>query len=46
MLRAFFVSTALLAAAALTPALADPTLGNDLDTCRDRQADAKLRQAA
>jgi tetratricopeptide (TPR) repeat protein len=46
MLRACFVSTLLLVAAALMPAMADPTLGSDLDTCRDRQTDVKLRQTA
>jgi len=45
MLRAFLVSIVLLAAAAM-PAMADPTLGSDLDSCRDRQTDVKLRQAA
>ena len=43
MLRALFVSTVLLALSAVMAAKADPTLGNDLDTCRDRQVDAKLR---
>ena len=43
MLRALFASTLLLAASAVTAVKADPTLGNDLDTCRDRQVDAKLR---
>ena len=43
MLRALFLSTLILIGLAITPAVADPTLGNDLDTCRDRQSDAKLR---
>ncbi len=48
MLRALFVSTVIfiLVASALPPAMADPTLGNDLDTCRDRQTDPKLRLTA
>jgi tetratricopeptide (TPR) repeat protein len=43
MLRALFASAVMLVVATLTPATADPTLGNDLDTCRDRQVDAKVR---
>jgi tetratricopeptide (TPR) repeat protein len=43
MLRALFVSIVILVAATVTPATADPTLGSDLDTCRDRQVDSKLR---
>ena len=41
MLRALFVSAALLVASMLTPALAGPTLGDDMETCRNRQADDK-----
>jgi len=41
MLRALFVSAALLVASTLTPALAGPTLGDDMETCRNRQADDK-----
>ena len=43
MLRALFVTTILWIASTAVPAFADPTLGNDLDTCRDRQSDPKLR---
>ena len=46
MLRALFVSIVILMASAVAPAIADPTLGDDLATCRDRQADAKLRLSA
>ena len=46
MLRALFVSTVILVVSTVTPAIAGLTLGDDLDTCRDRQADAKLRLAA
>jgi len=42
MLRALIASAVMLVAT-LTPATAEPTLGNDLDTCRDRQVDAKVR---
>jgi tetratricopeptide (TPR) repeat protein len=43
MLRVLIASAVMLGAATLTPAMAEPTLGNDLDTCHDRQVDAKLR---
>lgn len=43
MLRALIASAVMLLVASFTPVMADPTLGNDLDTCRDRQTDAKSR---
>jgi tetratricopeptide (TPR) repeat protein len=43
MLRVLIASAVVLVVATLTPAMAEPTLGNDLDTCHDRQVDAKLR---
>ena len=41
MLRAFLVSTALLVVSAVTPAVAGPTLSDDLETCRNKQAEDK-----
>jgi tetratricopeptide (TPR) repeat protein len=46
MLRALLVSAVLLAGSTPTPAMADPTLGNDVETCRDRQTEPKARQDA
>jgi len=43
MLRVLIASAVVLVAATQTPVIADPTLGSDLDSCRDRQVDAKLR---
>jgi tetratricopeptide (TPR) repeat protein len=41
MLRAFLVSTVLLVVSAVTPAVAGPTLSDDLETCRNKQAEDK-----
>jgi tetratricopeptide (TPR) repeat protein len=41
MLRALFVSTVLLVVSAVTPAVAGPTLSDDLETCRNKQAEDK-----
>jgi tetratricopeptide (TPR) repeat protein len=41
MLRAFLVSTALLVVSAVTPAVAGPALSDDLETCRNKQAEDK-----
>jgi Flp pilus assembly protein TadD len=46
MLRALFVSAVILVGSIVAPALAGPTLGDDLETCRDRQTDATLRLTA
>lgn len=46
MLRTLFVSAVMLIGSTIAPALAGPTLGDDLETCRDRQTDATLRLAA
>jgi tetratricopeptide (TPR) repeat protein len=46
MLRALLVFTVIAAGSIVTPAMAGPTLGDDLETCRDRQSDATLRQQA
>jgi tetratricopeptide (TPR) repeat protein len=47
MLRALFLSAVLLAVATVTPAVAGPTLGDDLETCRNKQAEDKaVRQEA
>ena len=46
MLRALFVSAVILTGSAVTAVKADPTLGSDLETCRDRQTDVKVRQDA
>src|SRR5664279_3791699 len=43
MLRVLIASAVMLIAATCMPVMAEPTLGNDLDSCRDRQVDAKLR---
>ncbi len=41
MLRAFLVPTVLLVVSAVTPAVAGPTLSDDLETCRNKQAEDK-----
>jgi tetratricopeptide (TPR) repeat protein len=41
MMRAFFVPAVLLAASTLAPAIAGPTLGDDMETCRNKQAEDK-----
>jgi len=41
MLRAFLVPTVLLVISAVTPAVAGPTLSDDLETCRNKQAEDK-----
>jgi uncharacterized caspase-like protein len=41
MLRAFLVLTVLLVISAVTPAVAGPTLSDDLETCRNKQAEDK-----
>jgi tetratricopeptide (TPR) repeat protein len=47
MLRALIASAVMLVAASLTPVMADdPAPRNDLDTCRDTQAEAGARLAA
>jgi tetratricopeptide (TPR) repeat protein len=46
MLRALLISAVLWLGATVMPALADPTLGDDLATCRERQTDAQVRLAA
>src|SRR5450631_3563137 len=45
MLRALFVSAALLVVSNLAPAFAGPTPGGDLETCRNRQAEDKAARA-
>jgi tetratricopeptide (TPR) repeat protein len=46
MLRALLVSTVILVASTAAPALAGPTLGDDLETCRNRQPDPQTRLTA
>ena len=41
MLRAFLVPTVLLVVSAVAPAVAGPTLSDDLETCRNKQAEDK-----
>jgi tetratricopeptide (TPR) repeat protein len=41
MLRALFVSAVLLVVATVTPAVAGPRLGDDMETCRNRQSEDK-----
>src|SRR5580692_10640270 len=41
MLRAFFVSAVIWALSNVTPAIAGPTLGDDMELCRDKQAEDK-----
>jgi tetratricopeptide (TPR) repeat protein len=41
MLRALFLSTILLVVSAVTPTVAGPTLSDDLETCRNKQAEDK-----
>jgi len=43
MLRALFMSFALLAASAVIPAMAGPTLADDPETCREKQPDFRVR---
>ena len=43
MLRALTASAVMLVVAGFTPAWPTPDAGDDLETCRDRQADAKVR---
>ena len=43
MLRVLIASAVMLVVASATAAMADPTPGNDLETCRDRQTEAKAR---
>jgi tetratricopeptide (TPR) repeat protein len=46
MLRALFVSAVIWIGSAVAPALAGPTLGDDLETCRERQTDPQTRLTA